>query len=65
MPHKKFATSKGSNNVYNPNHYWASKSNRCGNPQLKGKIDGIALRVPVVSESITDIVMNYKGRYKG
>ncbi len=29
-------------------------------PELKGKIDGTALRVPVISGSITDMVLNLK-----
>jgi glyceraldehyde 3-phosphate dehydrogenase len=57
-PHKDLRRARAAAVSIVPTTTGAAKAASLALPQLKGKLDGLALRVPVVDGSITDLVVN-------
>jgi len=57
-PHKDLRRARAAAVSIIPTTTGAAKAASLALPQLKGKLDGISLRVPVVDGSITDLVVN-------
>jgi len=60
LPHKDLRRARAATISIIPTTTGAAKAIGVVIPELKGKIDGTALRVPVASGSITDIVLNLR-----
>jgi len=60
LPHKDLRRARAATMSIIPTTTGAAKAIGVVIPELKGKIDGTALRVPVASGSITDIVLNLR-----
>jgi len=59
-PHHKFRRGRAAAVNIIPTTSGATAATALAIPKLKGKIDGLAMRVPVVAGSITDFVVNLK-----
>ena len=60
LPHKDLRRAERSNSINYSYHYGRAKSIGVVIPELEGKLDGMALRVPVSNGSVADMVMTLK-----
>jgi glyceraldehyde 3-phosphate dehydrogenase len=58
FPHKDLRRARGAATNIIPTSTGAAKATALVLPELKGKLDGIAMRVPVPTGSVTDLVLN-------
>jgi glyceraldehyde 3-phosphate dehydrogenase len=58
FPHKDLRRARGAATNIIPTSTGAAKATSLVLPELKGKLDGIAMRVPVPTGSVTDLVLN-------
>jgi glyceraldehyde 3-phosphate dehydrogenase len=58
FPHKDLRRARAAAQNIIPTSTGAAKATALVLPQLKGKLDGLAMRVPVLDGSVTDLVVN-------
>jgi glyceraldehyde 3-phosphate dehydrogenase len=58
LPHKDLRRARAAAQNIIPTSTGAAKATALVLPQLKGKLDGLAMRVPVLDGSVTDLVVN-------
>ena len=60
LPHKDLRRARAAMMSIIPTRYWCCEGDRFSYAQINGKMDGMALRVPVSNGSIVDIVLTLK-----